>query len=134
MTDDWMMRFGGTVEDVEHIDEDITFEFTFDPFGDGTTPSLKIGGLPGHVRDQVRVFPWQAPLISSRPSDVPASAPLALYADVLIFDTFRPANDFPSGGPLGLPFDPLDVARFPNGRRVLFPLRAIPFVFPYVAQ
>ena len=200
-TADWMMRFGGTVTEVDKINSDIRFAITFraDDSG-GTRPRMRMDGLPPTAVKQIRIFPgpgesplrgpnaivalevplalvgidnplllWvttkipdvrgpisdhmgmpntsnqrlnllvnllrprdHAAVIGARPSDLPVSASLAPYADVLIYDLSRHVTAFPPGGGLAPPFNPLDPSRFPNGRPIAVELRADPFVFPYI--
>lgn len=57
-TDDWMMRLGGTVTEIDRIREDVALEISFRPSPDGTTtPRLRLDGLPASAADEIRVFP-----------------------------------------------------------------------------
>jgi hypothetical protein len=56
--DDWMMRFGGTVEKVDKINHDVVLEVTFKPTDDGRTdPELRVEGIKQKAANEIRIFP-----------------------------------------------------------------------------
>jgi hypothetical protein len=94
-TDDWMMRFGGTVTDIEKIREDLAFEISFRSSPDGTTtPRLRLEGLPASAADEIRVFPapGESPLRRMNRAAIVLEMPLRLVTggDPL-FDPLHPS-------------------------------------------
>ena len=94
-TDDWMMRFGGTVSDIDRIDDDIVFEITFHPGSNGkTAPRLRVDGLPARIEKDIVVFPadeFESPLRRNGRAVVALEVPLALV--VTPDDPARPLVD-----------------------------------------